>query len=190
MYICAMLARTFSFSRGLVFLLRSPQFSLRKFSRYADRFCGNPQRRSASAFPVHIPPCYHFGAILYQFFEKDRLSGQIAIRSFSRRTIHRTRYQFSPFHYHFRHGQYQNRAKRYPHRGRHSSRREGAVKNARYCCHLTAELPQSDSTLIDAHFPSETVTAFWSDSDATRCQIPRILTAHLRDTALAPEKNT
>ena len=86
MYICAMLARTFSFFRGLVFLLHSLQFSLRKFSRYADRFCGNPQRRSFSSFLAHIPPCYHFGAIRYQFFGKDRLSGQIAIRSLGRET--------------------------------------------------------------------------------------------------------
>ena len=152
MYICAMLARTFSFSRGLVFLLHSPKLPLRKFSRYADRFCGNPQRRSASAFPVHIPPCYHFGAIRYQFFEKDRLSGQIDIRSFSRRTIHRTRYQFSPFHYHFWRSRYQNRAKKYICQDKHSPRRGGAVKNARFCCHLTAVSPKSDSTLSRPNF--------------------------------------
>ena len=86
MYICAMLARTFSFSRGLVFLCTAPKFSFQNFSRYADRFCWNPQKRSDSSFPVHIPPCYHFGAICYQFFGKDRLSGQFAIGSLGRRT--------------------------------------------------------------------------------------------------------
>ena len=34
----------------------------------------------------YIPPCYHFGAIRYQFFGKDRLSGQIAIRFLGRQT--------------------------------------------------------------------------------------------------------
>ena len=84
MYICAMLARTFSFSRGLVFLCTALEFSFRKFSRYADRFCGFQQKRSDSSFPVHTTHCYHFQAIHYQFFGKDRLSGQIDIRFFAR----------------------------------------------------------------------------------------------------------
>ena len=121
------------------------------------------------------------GQFAIRFSGKDRLSGQIDIRFFARRTIHRTRYQFSPFHYHFRHSRYQNREKKYTRQDKQSPRRGGAVKNVRFCCHLTAVLPQSDATLMDARFPSETVTAFLGDSDATRCQIPRILTARLRD---------
>ena len=34
---------------------------------------------------------YHFGTIRYQFFGKDRLSGQIAIRFLGRRTLRETR---------------------------------------------------------------------------------------------------
>jgi len=96
MYICAMLARTFSFSEGLVFLCTALEFSFRKFYCYADRFCGFQQKRSDSAFPVHIPPCYHFGAIHYQFFGKDRLSGQIAIRSLERQTGHGKKIAIQP----------------------------------------------------------------------------------------------
>ena len=41
---------------------------------------------------------------------------------------------------------------------------------------------------MDAHFPSEIVTAFLGDSDATRCQISRILTALLRDEGIGSGK--
>ena len=147
MYICAMLARTFSFSRGLVFLLHSPKLPLRKFSRYADRFCGNPQRRSASTFSVHIPPCYHFGAIRYQFFGKDRLSGQIAIRSLGRQTGHGKKIAIQPVSLSFPVQSISKPGEMIHLSGKHSFRRGGAVKTARFCCHLTAVLLRSEVTL-------------------------------------------
>ena len=96
---------------GLFFSCTAFEFSFRKFSRYADCFCGFQQKRSASAFSVHTPHCYHFGVIRYQFFGKDRLSGQIAIRSLGRQTGYGKKIAIQPVYYHFRRKQYQNRAK-------------------------------------------------------------------------------
>jgi hypothetical protein len=91
-----MLARTFSFSRGLDFSLAQPRFFSQTLSGYADRFCGFLQKRSASAFPAHILPCYHFKAIHYQFFVTGRLLGQIAIHFLGRQTGRRKKIAIQP----------------------------------------------------------------------------------------------
>ena len=77
MYICAMLARTFSFSRGLVFLLHSPKLSLYKFFRHADRFCGFQQKRSASVFPRHTPQRIILERFAINFLEKIDFRGKL-----------------------------------------------------------------------------------------------------------------
>ena len=188
MYICAMLARTFSFSRGLVFLLYSPASFSRTLSGYADRFCGFQQKRSAPVFLQCTSHCIILEQFAIDFSGKDRLSRQIAIRSLGRRTGQGNKISIQPVSLSFPAQSISKSGEKIHSQEQQQSQCGGAVKNARFCCHLTAESPKSDTTFKDAHFSSETVTAFLGDSDATRCQIPRILTAPLRDEGIGLRK--